>query len=301
MSRNWRIQADTWQCNFCTFINEGLDYLNESHKFWKKEEEKADGDDKDKDKDKEEDITEILFGGVPYSGNEVLSESKPLEKPFKLQLLVLPKPVAYSPSANTPAARRAVRYVFAALLRHHGVVSEAITCVNFLETFGALTVEKSSHPLLNELARLWAVALALKHELAAQYDEEIENKENALSKSGSEKQYNTLGEALKPKIQKDFAQRSDGEVRRELTKFKVDSIANASTREEMEKKLMEFRLDSAIRGKRCCCGAQMSRMIARDIYPGGGVVCDLCKAGLVRVAQKREVCMLVDIMFAWIV
>eukprot|EP01083_Nonionella_stella_P273899 929481_1 len=285
--------TDTWQCNFCTFINKGLgsncemcqgakpeevpDYLNANHKFWSKEEEKANEED---DKDKEEDsIEEILFGGVPYSGSEILAESKVLEKPFKLQLLVLPKPVAYSPSANTPAARRAVRYVFAALLRHHGVVSEAITCVNFLETFGALTVEKSSHPLLNELARLWDVALALKHELAAQYDDEIANKESA-SKSGSEKQYKTLGDAIKPNIQKDLAQRSEDELRRELTKFKVESSANASTREEMEKKLVELRLDLAIRGTRCCCGARMVRMVARDIYPGGSVVCDLCRGGI---------------------
>eukprot|EP01084_Bolivina_argentea_P146764 256892_1 len=285
--------TDTWQCNFCTFINKGLgsncemcqgakpeevpDYLNANHKFWSKEEEKANEED---DKDKEEDsIEEILFGGVPYSGSEILAESKVLEKPFKLQLLVLPKPVAYSPSANTPAARRAVRYVFAALLRHHGVVSEAITRVNFLETFGALTVEKSSHPLLNELARLWDVALALKHELAAQYDDEIANKESA-SKSGSEKQYKTLGDAIKPNIQKDLAQRSEDELRRELTKFKVESSANASTREEMEKKLVELRLDLAIRGTRCCCGARMVRMVARDIYPGGSVVCDLCRGGI---------------------
>ena len=37
-------------------------------------------------------------------------KGKPPPPPFKVEWMVIPKPVAYSPSANTPAARRAVRY-----------------------------------------------------------------------------------------------------------------------------------------------------------------------------------------------
>ena len=138
-------------------------------------------------------------------------------------------------------------------------------------------MQKSSHPLLNELARLWDVALCVKHELATQYDGKL-NKSGgggSGSKAGSKPQFDSIASALKPKVQKDFAQRADEDLRRELVKFKVKIVP--SERKEMEEKLMEFRLDAAVRGKRCVCGSRMVRMVAREIY-GGSLSCDLCGA-----------------------
>eukprot|EP01083_Nonionella_stella_P192180 710661_1 len=162
----------------------------------KKLKEKENNDEKKSDNDdnsNDEELNEILFGGIPFSGNDIFIIDKLPIKPFKLSLMLLPAPISYSPSANTIAARRAIRYVFASLLRHHGVISEAMTCVNFLETFGALQVSKTTHPLLNELAKLWDVALALKHELAEQYDYEIINKnENINNNTCSYKKKKTI-------------------------------------------------------------------------------------------------------------
>ena len=99
------------------------EHLDDKQEFWKKE--KKDEKKENKKDEIDENINEadeIFFGKTPSSGEIMNIVSKTPPKPFKKILMELPKPVSYSPSANTPAARKAVRHVFAALLRHHGAL-----------------------------------------------------------------------------------------------------------------------------------------------------------------------------------
>ena len=274
---------DKWACQFCTYLNgpertlcemcrhnkpeRVPEYFNDfNHKFWKK------------DTHEVKETDNLKFGDMHYAGDEIsFKKNHTLPKrPGKKRLVIYGRPKSLSPNANTKCARKAIRYVFGALLLHHGVISEAISCTEYLETYGILKVKKGHNPQLTQLSRIWDIALNLKNELSKQYDNKKLNKNNYqhLIKLGSNDELKTIINEKKPLIVKDVTSKTDDELRRELIKYKIRKIPK--DKKELEKHVILHRLENTVNGKRCICGSKMIKMSAKEIY-GNSLCCDICK------------------------
>jgi len=78
-----------------------------------------------------------------------------------------PKPLP--PSANTTSVQTCIRYIFGALLRHYGVISEAMECSEYIIKYGMNKVNKKDHPLLIEVSKLWNIANSCKKDIVYQF------------------------------------------------------------------------------------------------------------------------------------
>merc|ERR1712244_61024 len=81
---------------------------------------------------------------------------------LKLVQFNKPSPPPPPPFADTQSARRVVRYAFAAMLRHYGVVSEAMALSTFLKNSNN---EHPQCPQLTLLSKLWSLCASIRYNM----------------------------------------------------------------------------------------------------------------------------------------
>ena len=117
----------------------------------------------------------------------------------KLKLVQFAKPASPPPPpfADTKSARRVVRYGFAAMLMHFGVISEAIKCTEYLYKFKRDSTQnkKYDHPQTPQLAllsRLWSLCASVRYDMFEEMkeimaDEKKKQKTNTSESNDSSK------------------------------------------------------------------------------------------------------------------
>merc|ERR1712228_942678 len=146
----------------------------------------------------------------------------------KLKLMQFSKPSAPPPPpfADTKSARKVVRYGFAAMLMHYGVISEAIKCTEYLYKFKRDSTQnkKYDHPQTPQLTLLSRLCASVRYDMFDELEklmaeEKKKQKNNASVTESNDSKKNKLD------VSNSVSILNDDQLKMYLTKLDVD-IAN---------------------------------------------------------------------------
>merc|ERR1719233_959268 len=215
---------------------------------------------------------DIRFGPLKATAKMNIRE-KVLMPPGDLNLEMNEWEVSEKVSPATRAAKRAERCVFAALLYHHGLASEAMNCVDYLSRHDILKVKENL--LLVGQQQVYNCTKKIKTYLM----DNLGTFKSSWNMICTDRSKIAISDALSRRYTGSESAKIEEEFDKISKDFNLEYKARpAETINQKLALLKEWLTGLSKSGLKCHCGSHYDRLKAKEcwISSGGGARCDMC-------------------------